>query len=226
MNLGAVLLKIAISLYRGLRESEQDNSGEQGGYKMTSKRELVIGNLQKQIKELECMFPIFNFDDYYFAGGCIYILWNEKEPKDYDIFCRSKVALNRLKSYIQSSGLSYLITGNAITIGKYQFIIRSVGEPEIEVRKFDFKHNMFYYSKDGLFCLSDWKYLDSNKLEFNTERARDVLNILSRIPKFVSRGMEISQAEVFEILEQGTRPTKYFAERKNIKNSHRRKSYY
>jgi len=194
-----------------------------------SKKRLVAVALQTKVAELESILPkdAFDFKDFYFAGGCIYSIWNGKEVKDYDIFCKSKKAIEKLKRYFgENKGKTNIITNNAITMGKYQFVIRHIGKPEVEVMKFDFKHNMAYYDTDGLAAVSGWEYINSNKLEFNSERARDVLNIISRIPKFVGRGMEISQKEIFDILELGTRPTKIFSERASIKKSRKGKSRY
>lgn len=102
-------------------------------------------------------------------------------------------------------------------MGKYQFVTKHIGEPQVEVAKFDFKHNLAYYDSSGVHVLTDWSDIESNNLVANTDRARDILNIVTRIPKFLDRGMEITQKEIVDILERGTRPTKYFAERRYIK---------
>ena len=184
------------------------------------KKEFVIKELDKIIKEITTLLPseVFNFDDFYIAGGCIYSLYNGKEPKDYDIFCKNKKAAMRLLKYFEENrNKCNIITKNAVSVGKFQFVIRHIGNPNVQVGKFDFKHNMFYYDGKELVCLSAWEYIESNKLAFNSDRARDVLNIISRIPKFIERGMEISQREIYEILEVGTRPTNFFRERASIK---------
>jgi len=189
----------------------------------------VINHLKNKIAEIESVISkeYFNFNDWYFAGGCIYSLWNDKEPKDYDIFAKNKKAVKKIKKYFKlHKDKCNVITKNAISMGKYQFVIKHIGEPEIEVKKFDFKHNMFFCDNRGLKTVSNWAFLDSNNLVFNTERARNVLNIISRIPKFIDRGMEISQSEIFDILELGTRPTKVLTERRNIKQSRKGKINY
>ena len=189
----------------------------------------VVDHLHEKKKELETLFTAeyFDFNDWYFAGGCIYSLWNNKEPKDYDLFCRNRKAINKLRKFFrQHNELEDIVTKNAISMGKFQFILKHVGEPEVEVALFDFKHNCYYYDYGGLHDLFGWDYLDSNKLEFNSERARNVLNIITRIPKFIERGMEISQKEILDILETGTKPTKYFRERRNIKKRRNGRSVY
>ena len=73
----------------------------------------------------------------------------------------------------------------------------------------------------------DWDYLNSNKLVFNKLRARDVASILTRIPKFVARGMEIDLEESAEMLDVVTRPSNYIKEKISIKRmKSRRKSSY
>ena len=170
---------------------------------------------------------MFNFEDFYIAGGCIYSLWNGKEPKDYDLFCKNKKAAKRLlKFFEENRDKCNIITENAISMDKFQFVIVHIGKPEVEVGRFDFKHNMFFYDGNDLVALVDWEYLDSKKLVFNHTRARNVLNILSRIPKFLERDMEISQSEIYRILECGTRPTRIIGERASIKRFQSKKNSY
>ena len=185
------------------------------------KQQMISNHLQevsnKLIEETE---NIFNLNDFYIAGGCIYSLWNNNEPKDYDIFPKTSRAKNAILNYFKKNKRANIITKNAITYGdgKYQFIIKYIGRPEIEVAKFDFKHNMFWFDNTGLHNMVSWDYLDGNKLEFNSIRSRDILNIITRIPKFTNRGMEISQAEILSIIESGTRPTRILKERAYIKS--------
>lgn len=185
--------------------------------------------LSQVVLDINSIIPIeyFNIKDWYFAGGCPYCIWNDKEIKDYDLFCKNVAAIKKLRKWFrQNKDKATFTSKNAISMGKYQFVIKHVGEPEVEVRKFDFKHNLFYYDGTELHNCIDWCYIESNKLEFNSERARDILNILTRVPKFVNRGMEISQKEILDIIELGTRPTKIFRERRHIKQVRSGKSRY
>jgi len=198
--------------------------------RLMNKRKEVAVALEIKIRELEALLPkeVFDFyNDFYFAGGCIYSIWNNKEPKDYDIFCKNKKAINKLtKHFKNNKDKADIITSNAITMKEFQFVIKHIGEPEVEVARFDFKHNCFYYDGTVLGTTTHHDCLDSNKLEFNSKRARDVLNIITRIPKFLERGMEITQSEILNILELGTRPTKIFGERSAIKKRHAGKYRY
>lgn len=185
------------------------------------RQDIVSHKLSILAASLEEYFgkDIFNFKDYYFAGGCIYSLWNGQAPHDYDVFCRSRGALKKIKKYFQDHrSAASIITENAITMGKFQFVTKHVGKPEREVAKFDFLHNCYWYDKDGLHALKGWDYLYKSKLLFNDGKTRDVLNVASRIPKFVERGMSISQKELLKILEKGTKPTSYLRERAYIKH--------
>lgn len=184
------------------------------------KIQAIKRTLDEKVKEIQQIVgeKNFNFKDFYFAGGCIYCLWNDKEVKDYDIFCKSYYAINKLKKFFKENpDKSDITTSNAITMGKYQFITKHIGQPDVEVAKFDFKHNCYYYDNTGLHDLYGFEYINDNKLHFNSDRARDILNVVTRIPKFVNRGMEISQKEILDILEMGTRPSKIFRERRAIK---------
>lgn len=192
-----------------------------------NKMQIVSDELAKVSEDIKALIPMFNLSDFYFAGGCIYCLWNGREIKDYDIFCTNRKAIAKLKRFL--SGHPEMVncnTKNAYTVGKYQFVIKHIGAAEKEAEKFDFKHNCYYYDHAGLHSVFGWDYIDSNTLIFNSSRARDVLNILTRIPKFVGRGMEISQKEVLDILEVGTRPTRVFFERHTIQSRRRGKSHY
>lgn len=194
-----------------------------------TRKNIVIAKLESKVAELKKILPneAFDFKDFYFAGGCIYSLWNGNEPKDYDLFCRNRKAANRLLNYFkQNREKCNIITENAISMGEFQFIVKHIGKPEVQVGRFDFKHNMFFYDGNDFVALVDWKYLESKKLEFNSARARNVLNILSRIPKFIERGMEISQSEIYSILECGTRPTRIIGERISVKRFINKKNSY
>ena len=163
----------------------------------------------------------------YLAGGCVYSLWNEQEPKDYDVFCTSKAFLRSVRKWFETTGKARIITEYAITFGQYQFVTAFVGEPEKVVGEFDFMHNMFWFRDGALHChaLSDWKYLDSNKLVFNKVRGRDAASTITRVPKFVARGMEISRAEMALIMDKATTFPAVISERRSIKKLRRGRSY-
>lgn len=191
------------------------------------KREAIEKELERRFEGLEKLFgDAFRREDYYFAGGCIYSMWNDKQPNDYDVFCKNKYAIRRLKKWFRVHKKARIITDNAISMGKYQFVTKHIGSPEVEVGKFDFLHNCYWHEAGHLHALKGWEYLDSNSLHFNSDRARDILNIMTRVPKFVDRGMSVTQAELLDILERGTRPTKLFQERRSIKRRQSGRSVY
>ncbi|KAA9007745.1 hypothetical protein F4V43_02065 [Paenibacillus spiritus] len=150
----------------------------------------------------------------YISGGCIYSLYHEKEPKDYDFFVESEELAMKLREYfmneasykseIRSGGLykdiNMTITQNAISLGKYQIITQWIGKPEEVINQFDFKHNMTYWKNGNVACLSDWRFVRGNKIYYNEGRARDIVGTIVRLPRFVERGMSVSNKEVSKML--------------------------
>lgn len=157
----------------------------------------------------------------YFAGGCIYCLFNDKTVKDYDIFLRDDSLIEHLKSLTIWSYVSEY----ALTCGKFQVVIKYFGEPDDCVGQFDFKHNMHYYvpntqklkcayedelEEEFLFDDRDYdefKYLKTNELFFNENRARDIEGVMLRVKKFTDRGMTISK-ETKKKIKKRTTPKK------------------
>lgn len=156
-------------------------------------------------------------DKAYFAGGCIYCLRNDKPVKDYDIFMVDETLIEDLKKLTIWS----FISEYALTRGKFQVVIKYFGDPDHCVGQFDFKHNMHYYipGTQKVKCayveeffvddpgFDDFKYLQTNELFFNENRARDIEGVLLRIEKFTSRGMTISK-ETKRKIKKRTTPKK------------------
>ncbi|MGG1650529.1 hypothetical protein ABHN03_25300 [Paenibacillus sp. NRS-1775] len=182
--------------------------------------ESVESELERQYNIFELLLPkefILGFrNKSYISGGCIYSLYHGDEPKDFDFFLSSKELAEKLKTYFMNQtgyhgsdisggtykGLPLVITKNAISIGKFQIITQWIGEPEDVVGEFDFKHNQFYYRNGAVdvAVLSDWSYLKGNKLSHNEHRARDIVGTILRTPKFIGRGMTITQREMAKVL--------------------------
>lgn len=190
----------------------------------------VSRRLTQEKKNLIADLPAHLQDDFaregFISGGCIYSLYNDKEPKDYDFFVRSESLAERLREFFMSlvvqevtaddeepkkksiyivhyKGNRVVITKNAISIGnKYQIITKFFGTPKEVVTEFDFKHNMFYQENDRIDTLSDWDFLDSNSLVYNEQRARDISGTIIRVHKFCERGMTITNAEMSKMLRK------------------------
>ncbi len=135
----------------------------------------------------------------YFAGGCIYSLYNGSAPKDYDLFLDSEEAVEMLNAAKVES--VDFVSEYALSMGPYQIVTRFTGAPEDVIGEFDFKHNMFYFKDGKIHNVAPWKYLNSKKLIFNEERARDICGAIMRVPKFVARGMTISKYEMAKMLD-------------------------
>lgn len=152
----------------------------------------------------------------YFAGGCIYCLRNNKTVKDYDMFLTDDDLIEDLKKLdIWSFTSDY-----ALTIGKFQVVIKYFGDPDSCVGQFDFKHNMHYYipRTSEIKCaymdeilepydfvdIDSFMYLETNELHFNEKRARDIEGVWLRIKKFTDRGMTISKETKKKIKQRTT----------------------
>lgn len=176
-------------------------------------------------------------DSLYFAGGCIYCLRNDRNVKDYDLFLQDNTLIEELKGLdIWSFESEY-----ALSCGKFQIVIKYYGEPDICVGQFDFKHNMHYYIPgtkkircaytveihdvldDEDIDFQDFKYLQTNELFFNENRARDIEGVFLRVEKFLKRGMTISKETKKKIKQRITKKSV-----KQYKKSYTkgRRSYY
>ncbi|WP_090739362.1 hypothetical protein [Paenibacillus sp. Mc5Re-14] len=183
--------------------------------KLNEEKEKLINILPSHLREE------FN-KEAYISGGCIYSLYNYKEPKDYDFFVHNESFALSLREFFMSlvindeddpkekniyvvhyGGERIVITKNAISIGKkYQIITKFFGTPAEVVNEFDFKHNMFYHQNDNIETLSDWDFLDSESLVYNEQRARDISGTIIRVHRFCERGMTITNAEVCKMLRK------------------------
>lgn len=163
----------------------------------------------------------------YFAGGCIYCLNNDKQPKDYDIFLADNSLIDELKRLELWSFTSEY----ALTYGKFQLVIKYYGNPHQCVGQFDFKHNMYYYIPFSEYVKSaideeifdffdDYQFVNTNELFFNEARARDIEGVYLRINKFVERGMKISKETKKKIKNRTTKKAvrKYKKSRSGGKN--------
>lgn len=176
--------------------------------KLAVKKQELINLLPERLK-LEFASKSF------IGGGCIYSLYNNEIPKDYDFFLTDNALMEMVREYFENinnlkdcgivrtgfyKNNKLIVSDNAISIGEYQIITKWVGDLEYIVSQFDFKHNMFYYFNGKLDTLSDYKYLENKKLKYNEERARDICGTIMRVPKFIERGMEISKYEMSKML--------------------------
>ena len=156
-------------------------------------------------------------ENLYFAGGCIYCLRNDRPVKDYDMFLKDDSLVEELKK----ATIWSFVSEYALTYGKYQVVTKYFGEPDYCVGQFDFKHNMHYYIPGTMKILcayeeelddtdadsdfDDYKYLQTNELVFNENRARDIEGVWLRVEKFTSRGMTVSKETKKKIKKRTTK---------------------
>lgn len=151
----------------------------------------------------------------YFAGGCIYSLYNDKPISDFDIFCDNQDSMIFVSSRAEKHRDAIFSTENAVTlhlteekpndfcdytIYDFQVIKKFYGEPEDVIGEFDFYHNFFAYIKGKIISFYNWRYLATTRLCFNHERGRDIVNVLLRIPKFIKKGFYITKEEHGKIM--------------------------
>ena len=183
----------------------------------------IVEHLENEKEKLIELLPLHLqrpfTEESYVAGGSIYCAYNNKPINDIDIFVESlelKIALGfyfkrvnglKVKRYGSQiirigtyKGEKLVVTDNAITIGKYQIILKDYGEPVDVVNRFDFKHNMYYIKNHKFYSVAELSYLDLEELRYNDERARDICGTIMRIPKFVERGFSISHKELSKML--------------------------
>lgn len=179
----------------------------------------VTEKLKEEKKKLTNLLPEYLQKDFerdsFVGGGCVYSLYNDDEPKDYDFFLEKQETVDKVRLYFSMNstlklrgsikigkykGLQLLVTDNAISIGNYQIITRWVGEPKEVIGEFDFKHNMFYLKDEKVETLVKWSYLDDNYLRFNDDRARDICGCIIRTKKFIERGFTMTNKEMSKML--------------------------
>ena len=183
----------------------------------------IIEYLENEKAKLKALLPEYLQNDFednsFISGGAIYSLYHDKPINDIDFFIESLELKIALESYFKRcdglvtltkgsqkveigtyKGNKLVITDNAITIGKYQIVLRDYGEANDVVNRFDFMHNMYYVKKRKFYTVAELYYLELDELRFNDNRARDIVGTIMRIPKFVERGFSINQNELAKML--------------------------
>ena len=187
----------------------------------------ICAHLDKIARDIISKVPIDIKDKIYFAGGCIYSLANNRQPKDYDLFLKDNSLMEKLKNL----SIWNYVSEYALTIGKYQIVTKYYGEPYECVGQFDFKHNMYYYEpfSEKIISVNEeeeemqfdcYDFLNTNELFFNEKRARDIEGVYLRIEKFVKRGMKISKQTKKTIKKRTTKKSvrEYKKSRKSNRN--------
>lgn len=150
--------------------------------------------------------------DGYIAGGAIYSLRHNRTPNDYDVFLTDETLIKELEAIPDFWGYK---SRYALSKGKFQIVTKYHGEPLENVREFDFKHNMYWFrpcehvsrihsahpDEQGL-TISKYKWLNSDAVEFNDLRPREVERCFSRIKKFRKRGMKVSPRTYLNVLKR------------------------
>lgn len=154
----------------------------------------------------------------FLAGGCFASIYHAEKPNDYDIFFRSKEAVDKFKvlcphfcfnnkttlsEYRSLTYISSATTQNAFSLNlpkfKIQFITRFYGTPEEIINTFDFHHSQAYLDlKNDSFHIPI-NNIKHKVLTYNQEGNDFPLSTLNRILKFKERGYSISFLEIIKI---------------------------
>lgn len=167
----------------------------------------------------------------YISGGCIASLIKEEEMHDYDYFFKNKESLNIVKNYFETiydntreievpkhngctktkllskgfySDKELLVTDNAITIGRYQLILKDYGQSQEVCSKFDFIHGMCSYDilNNELF-IDKFTYdnIQSGYLIYNNSSDTPITSFY-RMNKFLQRGWRIDRKEQAKLIKK------------------------
>lgn len=183
----------------------------------------VVAYLENEKTKLVELLPEYLRKEFteesYIAGGCIRSVYRDLPISDIDIFVETLGMKIALESYFKRlDGLSTLkrgsqtikigsykgnklvVTDNAITIGKFQIVLRDVGQASEVLQRFDFRHNMYYIKNNKFYNEVELYYLELDQLRYNDNRARDIVGTIMRIPKFIKKGFSINHKELAKIL--------------------------
>lgn len=153
----------------------------------------VIFTLTEKIQELRKIPGLYDFvkQQGFVAGGAVRDLCMELVPKDYDIFFKTKEAIEEFKnsfgSYLEKTPLdNYNYTD-------FQFITMQHGSPDDVIAGFDWNVNMCYvdFSTGRAQLLSKYQKL----LAFNPNGKFPVSAFL-RLPYLMSKGFTITHQEL------------------------------
>ena len=158
--------------------------------------------------------------DYRLALLCYVFVYNPQFVKIDEETSNTKYNFDFLEELKKATIWSF-VSEYALTYGKYQVVTKYFGEPDYCVGQFDFKHNMHYYIPGTMKILcayeeelddtdadsdfDDYKYLQTNELVFNENRARDIEGVWLRVEKFTSRGMTVSKETKKKIKKRTTK---------------------
>jgi hypothetical protein len=141
----------------------------------------------------------FTLNHCFVAGGAIRDINRSVEPKDYDLFFRTKEAIDEFKTkfskYMEETGLGNFNYGKDI-----QFITINYGTPEKVVGEFDWNVNQVYYEFNRL---TSYKLVSRFIAMFRSNDTELVFNINSsyplsaflRLPYMIQKGFTISPKE-------------------------------
>jgi hypothetical protein len=61
---------------------------------------------------------------------------------------------------------------------------------------------MFAFEDGRIRAYTDYEYLHTDKLHFNTGRSRDICGTIMRIPKMMQKGFKVHKSEIAKMLDK------------------------
>jgi hypothetical protein len=165
---------------------------------LTHRFETIMDAKQKINLKLEELKNIPGLHEFimkhgFLAGGAVRDIPRQVEPKDYDIFFKSKEAVEAFKE-VFGKRKEFSITGlNNYNFLNFQFITIRFGSPQEVIDSFDWNVNQVYYDFSTDKLGGDGLYT-GNQLRLNT-KAQKPLSAILRIPYLIKKGFEIEPRE-------------------------------
>lgn len=156
-------------------------------------------------------------DNIYIAGGAIADAWQDKNPKNIDVYFKSFSVIDNFLEILslwkdnRPEDDRIFISDNAVTFNfsntPVQFVTCVAGSPELVLSAFDFVHTQGYIdlaylrqgSKGFVYCTNEF-VTSCNTKELEYVGSTYPLDSLRRAFKFVSRGWKLSYESMLRLV--------------------------
>lgn len=152
-----------------------------------------MNKLMTKMLELKKIPGLYEFTmaNCFCAGGAVRDIARDREPKDYDIFFKTKEAIDEFKQKF-SHLTTETVLGN-FNLDDFQFITMYYGSPTKVVAKFDWNVNQVFVNFTE-HKPTAWGGVHFNDLTFNCN-ASYPLSALLRLPRLIEMGFKINAKE-------------------------------
>lgn len=127
----------------------------------------------------------------FFAGGCFASLVRGEDPKDYDIWFRSKEDYQAVRDSIGDQFVKesrFAVTILLPTGEEVQFVRNRIGTPEITSSSFDFEHTRSYFDPNTQEFRLAHHHIENKILTYSRGKLCHPVNSFQRVMKFAREG--------------------------------------